>query len=226
MFLGHHAVAFAGKKAAPKVSLGTLILASQFIDLLWPILLLLGVEHVRFASGYTVVSPYDFYDYPVSHSLFMVLVWAAGFAILYYAIRRYVQGAWVVGACVLSHWVLDFISHRPDLQLIPWSSITVGLGLWNTFFGTILVEVGLFLTGVILYARSTRAVDRVGRYAFWALVALLAAIYIGSLRAENPVTQQELGIGGLTQWLLVPWAYWVDRHRRTLPQPSSAGKVS
>jgi hypothetical protein len=216
MFLGHHAVAFAAKKVSPRVSLGTLILSAQFIDLLWPLLLLLGLEHVRFAPGITAFSPFDFYDYPLSHSLLAVVIWAAGLGAVYYAIRRSPRGAWVVGACVISHWVLDFISHRPDLPLIPGSAVTVGLGLWNTFVGTVVIEGGMFVAGVILYARSTRAIDRVGTYALWAFVALLVAIYIGSIATQNPVTQEEMGIGGLTQWLLVPWAYWIDRHRRAV----------
>ena len=223
MFLGHHAVAFAAKKVSPNVSLGTLVLSAQFIDLLWPILLLLGFEHVRLAPGITVVSPFDFYDYPITHSLLMVLVWAGGLGTLYYAIRRSLRGALVIGACVLSHWVLDFISHYPDLPLIPGSTVTVGLGLWNSFVGTILVEGGMFVAGLVLYVRLTRAVDRVGVYAFWAFVALLVAIYIGSLVPQNSATQEALGIGGLTQWLLVPWAYWIDRHRRVITTPAPGG---
>lgn len=81
----------------------------------------------------------------------------------------------------------------------------------------------MFVAGLMLYARSTRAVDRVGVYAFWPFVALLVAIYIGSLAAQNPATQEELGIGGLTQWLLVPWAYWIDRHRRVVTAHAPAG---
>ena len=69
MFIGHFAVAFAGKKVAPKVSLGVLFLAAQFLDVLWPVFVLLGAEHFRIISGITKVSPFDFYDFPISHSL-------------------------------------------------------------------------------------------------------------------------------------------------------------
>ncbi len=214
MFLGHQAFAFGAKRVSPGVSLGTLILASQFIDLLWPLLLLLGLEHVRFAPGITAFSPFDFYDYPISHSLLTVIIWGACLGGLYYAIRRSPRGAWVVAACVVSHWVLDFVAHRPDLPLIPGVANVVGLGLWNSVVGTVVVEGGMFVAGVFLYVRSTRAADRVGTYALWALVALLIVIYVGSMSTRDPVTQEELGIGGLTQWLLVPWGYWIDRHRR------------
>ena len=129
MFIGHYAVALGAKKAAPRVSLGTLLLASQFIDLLWPIFLLLGLEHVRIAPGNTVFTPLDFYDYPISHSLLAVLGWSVGFGLVYYAVRRSGRNALILGAIVLSHWVLDFISHRPDLPLIPGMETRVGLGL-------------------------------------------------------------------------------------------------
>ena len=133
MFIGHYAVALGAKKISPTVSLGTLFPASQFIDLLWPIFLLLGLEHVRIDPGNTVFTPLDFYDYPISHSLLAVLGWSLGFGLLYYAVQRSGRNALILGALVLSHWVLDFISHRPDLPLIPGMETRVGLGLWNSF---------------------------------------------------------------------------------------------
>ena len=113
MFLGHHAAAFAAKPLAPRVSLGTLIAAALLVDLLWPILLILGLEHVRIAPGITAVTPLDFYDYPITHSLVAVLGWSIAMALL---VRKHPL---VVGATVFSHWVLDFITHRPDLPLWP-----------------------------------------------------------------------------------------------------------
>jgi hypothetical protein len=88
MFIGHFGVAFAAKKVAPQTSLGTLILAAQFLDFLWPLFLLLGIEQVRIAPGITRVSPLDFTDYPISHSLLMATVWAVVFSGVYYAQRR------------------------------------------------------------------------------------------------------------------------------------------
>src|SRR2546430_7498580 len=155
MFIGHFGVALAAKKAAPRTSLGTLILAAQFIDLLWPIFLLLGLEHVRTAPGITKVSPFDFYDYPISHSLLMVVVWSVVLGGLYYAFRRYTRGAWWIALAVLSHWLLDFIVHRPDLPLWP-GGPRVGLGLWNLPPVAVVLELALFAAGVGLYLRATR----------------------------------------------------------------------
>lgn len=213
MFVGHFAVALGAKRAAPKVSLGTLVLSAQFLDLLWPLLLLLGVEHVRIAPGITAVTPLDFYDYPISHSLVTSLIWGIAFAAVYFGIRKSRTGAFIVGAAVLSHWVLDFITHRPDLPLVPGVHDFVGLGLWNSVAGSFLVEGGLYVAGVTLYVLGTEAVDKTGRLSFWMFVLLLPVFWIVS-SFGTPPAPSALAVGGLAMWLFVPWAYWIDRHRR------------
>jgi membrane-bound metal-dependent hydrolase YbcI (DUF457 family) len=212
MFLGHFAIGFAAKRYAPRASLGTLFLAAQFIDLLWPLLVLAGIERVRIAPGITVVTPLDFEHYPWSHSLLMVLVWGVLFAAVYFLIRRDRRASLVLGLAVVSHWVLDWLTHRPDLPLAPGAE-RVGLGLWNSFAGTVIVELGLFALGVYLYARATRARDRIGSWALWSLVAFLAAIYAGNLFGAPPPDVMAIAWVGQAQWLLVAWGYWIDRHR-------------
>ena len=214
MFLGHFAVAFGSKKIVPAVSLGTLILAAQLIDLIWPVLLILGVEHVRIDPGNTPFTPLDFYDYPITHSLLLVLVWSLLFAGVYFGLRRRWRGAVLVGCAVLSHWVLDFITHRPDLPLVPWGGPYAGLGLWNSVPATIIVEWTIFIAGVILYATTTRPLDRTGRYAFWGLVAFLVLSAVGSTFGPVPPDAQAIAYTALLLWLLVPWGYWIDRHRQ------------
>jgi len=213
MFIGHYAVAFAAKKAAPKTSLGTLFLGAQFIDLLWPLLMLLGLEHASIDPGNTAVTPMDFYDYPISHSLLAVLIWSLLVGGAYVAVRRYRRGAWVLGVCVLSHWVLDFLTHRPDLPLGFGESTRVGLGLWNSPVGTLVVEGGLFIAGVVLYLRTTRHRDRIGLYGFWALVLSLVAIHLGNMFGPPPPDTSFVAVAANASWLFVLWAYWVDKHR-------------
>lgn len=215
MFIGHYAVAFAAKKSAPKTSLGTLFFAAQFIDLLWPIFLLLGLEHVRIDPGNTAFTPLDFYDYPISHSLLTVLGWALAFGVIYFALRRHAKAAVILGLCVLSHWILDLITHRPDLPLAPGAQIYGGFGLWNSVAATVLFEGALFALAVLFYARTTKATDRTGRYAFWGFVVFSVLLYVGNvLGRENPPPNTEaLALFGLSQWLIVPWGYWIDRHR-------------
>jgi hypothetical protein len=212
MFIGHFGIALAAKKAAPRTSLGTLIFVAQFLDLLWPILLLADVEHVRISPGITRVSPFDFYDYPVSHSLLMAVGWSVVVAAIYYAVRRYTRGAFVISLAVLSHWILDFIVHRRDLPLWP-SGPRVGLGLWNSWPASIVAEVLIFAAGVWIYTTSTPARDVIGRYAFWALVAFLFVGYLSVLAAGAPPNVTALARGALMMWLLVLWGWWADKHR-------------
>ncbi|HEY5897830.1 MAG TPA: hypothetical protein VIV54_09720 [Burkholderiales bacterium] len=212
MFLGHFAAGFGAKAAAPKTSLGSLFLAAQFIDLLWPTLLLLGAEQVRIDPAATKVVPLDFEHYPISHSLAAVIGWALAVALLYQAIRRYPRGAVVLGALVLSHWALDLVVHRPDLALYP-GGPKVGFGLWSSLPATLAVECALFAVGVWLYARTTRPNDRTGQWALWSLVVVLLAIYAANLFGPPPESTTAIAWVGHAQWLLVLWGYWIDRHR-------------
>ena len=213
MFVGHHAVALAAKPLAPRVSLGTLFGAAILLDLLWPILLLTGVEHVRIAPGITAFTPLDFYDYPITHSLVFVLGWSLGAAIAYAIWRKSRRAAVIVGTLVLSHWVIDLIAHRPDLPLWP-GGPKVGLGLWNSIPATIVVEVAMFIAGLTIYLRTTQANDRIGSIALWALVAFLGIIYVANITSPPPPTATAIGWAGLAQWLFVPWGVWIDNHRR------------
>jgi hypothetical protein len=213
MFIGHHAAAFAAKRVAPRVSLGTLFAAAMALDLAWPILLLLGVEHVRIAPGNTAFTPLDFYDYPWTHSLAMVLVWSIAATLIHHAIRKSWRDAIIVGTAVLSHWVLDFICHRPDLPLWP-GGPKVGLGLWSAVHATVVVEVALFLGALALYLRATTARDRIGSVALWALVVFVGAIYIVNITSPPPPSARAIAWAALAAWLFVPWGWWIDKRRQ------------
>jgi hypothetical protein len=212
VFIGHHAAAFAARRVAPRVSLGTLFFATMWLDLLWPILLLAGIEHVRVAPGITKFTPLDFYDYPISHSLLIVLGWSVLFAVVHYARRKSWRDAGIVGAAVLSHWLLDLPMHRPDLPLWP-GGPKVGFGLWNSIPLTIAIEVTFFLLGLALYLRTTRARDRIGSIALGALVVFVGAIYVANITSPPPPSADAIAWVGLAAWLFVPWGWWIDRHR-------------
>lgn len=213
MFIGHFGVGFAAKKISPTPSLGTFFFAAQFIDLIWPILLLLGLERVEIDAGNTKVTPLNFVSYPISHSLFSVLLWALLIGFVYYLIRKNIKNSVLLGLLVLSHWILDFITHRPDLPLLPWNNTFVGLGLWNSLAGTIILEGLIFATGVYFYASLSRAKNRTGIYSLWGLVIFLVIIYSGNLFGSVPPSAKSVAIVSLAQWLLVLWGYWIDRNR-------------
>src|SRR5262249_13115085 len=131
VILGHYGVAFASKRIAPRASLGTLTFAAQWLDELWPILLLAGIEHVRAAPGLMAANSLDFISYPFSHSLLMAIVWGLTIGGIHYVARRERKSALTIGLLVVSHWVLDFPMHRPDLPIAFGASAKVGLGGWN-----------------------------------------------------------------------------------------------
>lgn len=214
MFVGHFGLGFGAKAAAPRTSLGSLLLASQFADLLWPVLLLLGIERVRILPGATKVTPLYFDYYPFSHSLIAVFAWSLLVAVLYQLIRHYSRGAIVIGLTVLSHWFLDAIVHQPDLPIFPNNEIVIGLGLWSSLVGTIVVELFIFFVGVILYLRTTEPSDAVGKWSLRVLIAFLASIYLINLFGPPPPNTTVLVWVGHLQWFMVLWGYWMDRHRR------------
>jgi len=215
MFIGHFGVAFAAKRLAPRTSLGTLFFAAQFLDLTWPIFLLSGLEHVRIVPGITKMSPFDFYDYPITHSLVTALGWSLAVGSAYYVLRRSVRAAATVGMAVLSHWVLDFLVHRPDLPLWP-GGPKVGLALWNFWVLATVLEISIFVGGIWIYLNATRTRDGVSRYGFWIMAASLFVGWVASLVAGAPPSERAMAWGALSMWIFVPWAWWVDRHREIM----------
>lgn len=213
MFVGHFGVGLAAKKVDNKPSLGTMFFAAQFIDLLWPLFLILGIEKVKVESGITAVTPLNFIFYPFTHSLLAVIVWGVLFGLVYFYIKRNFQSALVLGALVISHWVLDLIVHKPDLPLFFGEGVKVGLGLWYSIIGTILFEGFIFLGGIYLYYSSSVAKNRTGEISFWSLVIFLSVVYLLNIFGPRPPEEDAIGYIGLSQWLIIAWGYWIDRNR-------------
>src|SRR5215831_456929 len=164
MFLGHYAVGLASKQLAPRASLGALIAAPILLDLLWPIFLLLGREHVTITLNQNPFLRFYFDSYPISHGLVAVVGWATLYGALYFGFTRYLKGAIVIWLAVLSHWLLDFIVHRPDLPLYAGGTHFYGLGLWNHRWVTIVVEVAMLAFATWIYLTETQAKDKIGNY--------------------------------------------------------------
>lgn len=212
MFVGHIAVALAAKRAAPRTNLALLILGAQWADTLWPILLLAGVEEVKIVPGTTVMTPLDFVSYPWSHSLLMLVIWGA----LFWALYRKPGGdraALILGVTVVSHWVLDVATHRPDMPLWPGGGPKLGLGLWNHPAAELLVEGAMYLGAAVIYFRATRARDAVGRYAVPLLLFLLGVVWLGSSFGPPPPNVTVLAWSAMIGWLFFAWAWWGDSHR-------------
>ncbi len=216
MFIGHFAAGLAAKPLAPRTSLGTLLLACQFLDLLWPTLLLLGLEQVRIVSAPDGGLPLVFEHYPVSHSLLAAAGWGLLLGAIVWLLRRDRRGALVVAALVVSHWLLDAVVHVPDLPLWPGPSPRIGLALWHAPMLALALELALFAVGALLYLRTTRARDRTGRWSVAGLLVALVAIQFANAAGDAPPSVAAIAWVGQAQWLFVGWGYWIDAHREAI----------
>ena len=216
MFLGHYAVAFAAKKTSPPIPLGALVLAAQLADLVWPMFLVAGIEHVRIDPGNTAFTPLDFYHYPWTHSLLMALLWSAASFGAYFALTKQRRDSAIIGIVVFSHWVLDFITHRPDLPLLPLGGTKVGLGLWNSVPMTLIFEVTFWVLAIAWYLRTTRAKNRVGHLGLWSLIVFLSMVYVANLLGPPPPSAEAIAPVSLTLWFIPLWAWWADYNREVV----------
>ncbi|MCJ7824481.1 MAG: hypothetical protein MUP44_06230 [Anaerolineales bacterium] len=199
MYLGHFAVGLAAKPVVPKVSLGILLVATQVIDILYAIFVLVGVGHPGGAS------PWD-------HGLVMSLIWSATAFVISFLFYRDIRSGILIGLLVLSHWVCDFISWDHVLPLAFSDSPRVGLGLYNSVPVMLAGDFGLFGGALTLYLFRTKANDRTGKWAPWFLVAYLIALIPTSLLPGKLVIIMALGMT-----LVVPFGMWIDRHRSVIP---------
>ena len=225
MFIGHFGLGFGAKAVAPCTSLGTLFLAAQWIDLVWPTMLLLGLERVVIDTSLPGLTPLAFVHYPYTHSLLAVAGWALLFGGAYFALTRYARGAIVVTALVLSHWLLDLLVHRPDLPLAPGDGLRVGLALWQSAPAlAVAIEVALFAAGAALFWRAfAQGATRGRRIGAVALIAALALIHAANLLGPPPPSVQAIAWVGQAQWLIVLAGYALDwRASPSLPAAARA----
>ncbi len=203
MVVGHFAAAMLAKRADASISLGTAASAAMLADFAAFVLLIVGVEH--FSGGPFI---------PYSHGLLTLAIGGAIFASIYFSKKKAARAAWIVFALVMSHWVLDAISHPPDMRIAPGITTAVGLGLWQSLPATLVVEGGLWIAAIIVYLRSTRAKSRGGTYGFWTFAALLTCLWVVNIRRGADPDAVRAGIGGLIVFgVFVMWMYWMNRAR-------------
>jgi len=206
MFVGHCAVALVAKRAEPTINLGTFVFAAMFADFAWCVFMLLGVEHVQFKSGMGAGNYFYATNIAMSHSLLMDAVWATLLGSVYFLV-------------VLSHWLLDVVSHRPDMPIAPGMHAHVGLGLWNSIPATLLVEGGFWSLAIILYVRVTRPKSLTGTFVFWSGVVLLTLVWFSNIAGPPPQNPRAAPFASLIIFsVTVAWAYWVDGVR--VPRPA------
>jgi hypothetical protein len=211
VFVGHLAASLVGKRANPTVSLVWFIVAANFIDLIWPLFLLAGLEVVEVDPGNTAFTALDFVSYPWTHSLLMTIVWGAllGGLAAWRGVPR--KAAWWIGGLVVSHWVLDFITHRPDLPLWPGGEARVGLGLWNSIPATFTVELLLWGGAVVAWFAANKPRGVHGQFAFWSFVVVSTGLWAVTPFEPPPPDASAIAYFSLFGWIIVPWAWWIER---------------
>lgn len=213
MFIGHFAVGLGAKKYVPAINLGLLFFACQFLDLLWPVLVLLGVENVTVDYDATVVTPLNFSQYPYSHSLVMTILFSLAIGGGIYKYLHSKKAGFVLALVVFSHWFLDYLTHRPDLPVM-FDGPMVGLGMWNSLFLTLVVEGAMFAGGIWMYLKVRASASRKQIIGFWVLVTFLVLVYAGNIFGPRPpLDASATMIAGpaLAMWLIVIWGYFVDQ---------------
>lgn len=208
MFIGHYALGLGAKKINPFPSLAIMFIAVQLLDLLWPIFVLTGIETFEIQPGNTRLTPLNFTYYPYSHSLLMATVWGILFAIIYYVFTKNKKGSFLISLLVISHWILDFITHRADMPLSPFGDTKVGLGLWNYPAIEIILEVGLFILGVYFYFTTAKPKRRI---AFWLLIIFFLAIHFINIFGPPPPSIKAVAWSANLMWIFVVWAWWIEK---------------
>ncbi len=210
MFIGHYALALTAKRDETLPSLAIMFVAVQFLDLLWPIFVLSGIETFEIDPGNTAITPLNFTHYPYSHSLFMSIIWAALFGIAYYGFTKNKKGSLLLGALVMSHWGLDLLTHRADLPISPFGDIKLGLGLWNMPYLETILETGMFAMGSLIYYRSIKPVKK---KAFWSLIILFLVIHFLNILGPPPPSVNAVAWSANLMWLFVLWAWWIEKKK-------------
>jgi len=217
MFVGHLALGLAAKRAAPLVNLGWLIAGVTALDLVWPAFVLAGIERVRIVPGATAFTPLVFDSYPWTHSLVTSFLWGG---VLVGLARQFgvPRSSWLLlVGLVVSHWVLDVVSHAADVPLWPGPSPRLGLGLWNSIPATLLVEGSLWLAGIVAYRRGRGLEGRGAQLAFWSLIVVTTVMWAAGPWSPPPPSVKALGWLALIGWIVIPWAAFADRHSRVQP---------
>jgi membrane-bound metal-dependent hydrolase YbcI (DUF457 family) len=212
VFVGHYGPSFFGKALRKPIPLWVLFIAVQWLDVVWSILVLLGIEKVRIAPGITKTSPLDLYYMPYTHSLPAAVLWSVAVGFVYFLVRR-ADGraaAVIVGAAVFSHWLLDFVVHLPDLPIYD-DTLKVGLGLWNYPAIALGLEMAFLFGGMYLYFAADASGKRSRRRGMvlfgFVMLAVQSLVFFG----PPPASDHSVAITAILSYIVfAAVAGWLD----------------
>lgn len=208
MFIGHFAIGLLAKKNNALPSLAMMFIAVQLLDLIWPVLVLFGIESLSIDPGNTKLTHLSFDFYPYSHSLLAAFFWSVLLGTCYFLFTKNRKGSLILGGLVMSHWILDFITHRPDLPLSPFTETKVGLGLWNYPILEIFLELLVFGVGAFLYFKTPNFKRKI---AFWILIIFLLVVHLMNLYGPPPPNIMAVAWSANLMWIIIIWAWWIER---------------
>ncbi|AOP33226.1 hypothetical protein A0128_04800 [Leptospira tipperaryensis] len=162
MFIGHYSVALVLKKTVPKTPFWSLLVGVQFVDFLFMVFIMLGIEHMRLVPGFTASNPFDLYYMPYTHSLVAGVLWALFTFLGFYFYLKSEIGSYrwkvalAVALSVLSHFILDLPVHTPDLPIFSDSGPKLGFGLWNNLWLTVGIEAALTVLSFVYYFSGSK----------------------------------------------------------------------
>lgn len=219
MFIGHYGIALVLKKAYNGLSIGWLFIAVQLVDIVWTILVLLGVEKVAIVPGITKVNPLDFYYYPYTHSLIAFFFWSFLVFIICYFIKnksglsRFKFGL-ILAFVVFSHFLLDVITHRPDIPLAGEESVKIGFGLWNHVAFSYILEAVIFIVGFWLYFKSGLLKTTKRKAAFLIFAVSLLVLNLINLLGSPPSDTNIVALSGLSLYIVIAlFGFWIDKQK-------------
>ncbi len=214
MLTGHFAAALALKKYDRTIPLWLLFAASQLVDIVFMMLLLLGIEDLRIIPDFNASNDLDLYYYPFTHGLLLTPLWIIGFIGLY-AIKHKINTRIiaVLGLAVASHWLFDLFTHTPDLPLIG-DSYKVGFGLMNYPLLSFALEALFIATGSWLYLKSQVNINRKKVVSVCVLGILLVLPPAVGPMLPTPHSVHEVAIHGLLMYgFFTIAAYLLERSK-------------
>ena len=205
-------MALIAKKIEPKVSLGWYFGAALWLDLVWAVFLWLGIENLDIDPALQGVWPVKMDDIAMSHSVMMVIIWAVIVGCTFFYRRKRSIAAWLMGGLVMGHWGLDYLFHRADLALFPWSPGHLGWGIWDSLTMTVAIHFGVFGLGILMYIWAVKSDYLKVKSQFWLMMIVIAGVGLGSL-ITTPQDQGDVMNAGFLLWTLIPIGFWIDHKR-------------
>jgi hypothetical protein len=213
MFVGHYGVSFAARRVEKRLPLWVWFIAVQWLDVIWSVFVLMGIERLRITPGFTEANALDLYYMPYTHGLpgSIVLSLIFGGIVALFTTGNRGTTALLAAAASFSHWVLDLVVHTPDLPLYD-NTAKVGFGLWRHVAFSFPLELIVLGIGAWSYTRMTTFAGAKGRYAFWGFVIFLAAMQVYANFGPPPTSPEVMAMTALAFYaVLALLAAWVER---------------